>query len=97
MVSTLTRNQFAAAIIAIMATLMPAILLSGLVFDIRSMPPMVRAFTFAVPARYFVDTLKTLFLAGNVWTVILPNTAALIAMTLIFLSVTVRKTKRGLE
>ncbi|MDX2142846.1 MAG: ABC transporter permease [Rhodospirillaceae bacterium] len=96
MVSTITRNQFAAAIVAITATLMPAILLSGFIFDLRSMPAVVQAITVIVPARYFVEILKTLFLAGNVWSIIIPNTAALIAMAALFLAVTARKTRRRL-
>jgi len=94
MVSTLTRNQFAAAIVAITGTMMPAMLLSGFIFDIRSMPLVIQAMTFLVPARYFVEILKTLFLAGNVWAVILPNTLALIAMAALFLTITFRATRR---
>lgn len=94
MVSTLTRNQFAAAIVAITATMMPAMLLSGFIFDIRSMPAVVQAITFIVPARYFVEILKTLFLAGNVWAIIVPNTLALIAMATLFLTITFRATRR---
>lgn len=94
MISTLTRNQFVAAIMAIMGTMMPAMLLSGFIFDIRSMPAIVQAFTFIVPARYFVEILKTLFLAGNVWAVIVPDTLALMAMATIFIFVTFRATRR---
>ncbi|MBL8629500.1 MAG: ABC transporter permease [Rhodospirillaceae bacterium] len=97
MVSTLTRNQFAAAIMAITGTMMPALLLSGFIFDIRSMPAIVQVITFLVPARYFVEILKTLFLAGNIWSVILPNALALIAMATLFLTITFRATRRRLE
>jgi ABC-2 type transport system permease protein len=97
MVSTITRNQFTASIMAITATMMPGILLSGFIFDIRSMHPIVQAITHVVPARYFVEILKTLFMAGNIWSVILPNVAALAAMATFFLTVTAVKTKRSLE
>ncbi|MBL8644268.1 MAG: ABC transporter permease [Rhodospirillaceae bacterium] len=96
MVSTLTRNQFAAAIVAITGTMMPALLLSGFIFDIRSMPAVVQVVTFIVPARYFVEILKTLFLAGNVWSIIVPNTLALMAMAGVFLTITFRATRRRL-
>ncbi|MDX2222323.1 MAG: ABC transporter permease [Rhodospirillaceae bacterium] len=97
MFSTLTRNQFAAAILAITATMMPAMLLSGFIFDIRSMHPILQAITMIVPARHFVETLKTLFLAGNIWSVIVPNTLAMLAMAGLFLTVTAVKTRRRLE
>ncbi|MBY0511746.1 MAG: ABC transporter permease [Rhodospirillaceae bacterium] len=96
-VSTITRNQFAASIIGITATMMPAVLLSGLIFDIRSMPKFIQLFTYVFPARYFVDILKSLFLVGNVWPVILPNLAALAFMATVFMTITVVKTRRTLD
>lgn len=96
MVSTLTRNQFAASIMAITTTMMPAMLLSGFIFDIRSMPHVVQIFTYIVPARYFVEILKTLFLAGNIWSVIIPDTLALLCMATLFITVTFRTTRRRL-
>ena len=96
-VSTVTRNQFAASIIGITATMMPAVLLSGLIFDIRSMPKLIQLFTYLFPARYFVDILKSLFLVGNVWAVMLPNLGALMLMASIFMTITVVKTRRTLD
>lgn len=97
MFSTITRNQFAAAILAITATMMPTILLSGFIFDIRSMPAPIQLITYLVPARYFVEVLKTLFLAGNIWSVIIPNTLALIGISAVLLTITTLKTRRKLE
>jgi ABC-2 type transport system permease protein len=94
MVSTLTRNQFAASIVAITGTMMPALLLSGFIFDLRSMPLAIQIVSFVVPGRYFVETLKTLFLAGNIWSVVLPNMAALATMAALFLGITFRATRR---
>jgi len=96
-VSTITRNQFAASIIGITATMMPAVLLSGFIFDINSMPPFIRGITYIFPARYFVDILKTLFLAGNIWAVILPNLAAMTIMALGFMTLTFAKTRQTLD
>jgi drug efflux transport system permease protein len=85
LISSFARNQFVAGQIAIITTFLPAFILSGFVFDIASMPEAVRIITYAVPARYFVVILQSLFLAGNVWPVILPNAAALALMALLFL------------
>ena len=49
---------------------------------VRSMPTAVRTITYFLPARYYVALLQTVFLAGDVWSVLLPNSAALIAMML---------------
>jgi ABC-2 type transport system permease protein len=59
---------------------MPAFMLSGFLFDLRSMPTVVRLVTYALPARYYVALLQSVFLAGNVWSVIVPNTLVLAAM-----------------
>jgi ABC-2 type transport system permease protein len=44
------------------------------------MPTVVRLITYALPARYYVALLQSVFLAGNVWSVIVPNTLVLAAM-----------------
>ncbi len=77
LISSVTRNQFVASQVTLLATFLPALMLSGFLFDLRSMPVAVRAITYVMPARYFVALLQTLFLAGNVWSVILPNTLVL--------------------
>ena len=52
-------------------------MLSGMLFDIASMPAWLQALTYIFPVRYLVSILQTLFLAGTVWPLILPNLAAL--------------------
>ncbi|MDD5248130.1 MAG: ABC transporter permease [Rhodocyclaceae bacterium] len=96
-ISTLARSQFVAGQIAIIATFLPAFLLSGFIFDIGSMPPVVQFITHLVVARYFVAIVQTLFLAGNVWAVILPNALALAVMAAIFLGITWRKSRKRLD
>ncbi len=97
MASTITRNQFTASIIALTATMLPGMLLSGFIFDIRSMNKVIQTITYIVPARYFVDLLKTLFMAGDIWAAILPNMLALAVVAALFIGITARKTTRNLE
>ncbi len=96
-ISTLARSQFVAGQIAIITTFLPAFLLSGFIFDIDSMPAVVQAITHVVVARYFVAIVQTLFLAGNVWSVIVPNALALAVMAAIFLGITWRKSRKRLD
>lgn len=63
LISTITRNQFNAAQVALSAAFLPSIMLSGFIFQIDSMPAIIRAVTYIIPARYFVSTLQSLFLA----------------------------------
>jgi ABC-2 type transport system permease protein len=50
-----------------------------------------------VAARYFVAILQTVFLAGNVWSVIIPNALALLLMAALFLGLSRRKARKRLE
>ena len=58
-------------------------MLSGFLFDLRNMPAGVRLITYALPARYYVALLQTVFLAGDIWSVVLPNGAVLAGMALV--------------
>ena len=80
LISSWVKNQLVASQLTMLATFMPAFMLSGFLFDLRSMPTAVRLITYALPARYYVALLQSVFLAGNVWSVIVPNTLVLAAM-----------------
>ncbi len=97
LISTVTKNQFVAGQLAILTTFLPAFILSGFIFDIGSMPPVVQVITHALAASYFVAILQTVFLAGNVWSVILPNALALLLMAALFLGLSRRKLRKRLE
>ncbi len=96
LISTRTKNQFIASQAALLLTFLPAMMLSGFIFDIRSMPEAIQVITYLLPARYFVALLQTLFLAGDIWSVILPNAAVLVLMAVIFLGLTRRLTVKRL-
>lgn len=77
LISTLARNQFVASQFAIIAGYLPAFMLSGFIFEIASMPWPIRALTRVLPARYLVSSLQTIFLAGDVAAVLVPDLIAL--------------------
>jgi len=97
LISIVAKNQFVAGQIAIIVTFLPAFIMSGFIFDISSMPDAIQVLTYLIGARYFVTILQTVFLTGNVWAVILPNSLALLIMALIFFALAARKTPRHLE
>jgi ABC-2 type transport system permease protein len=80
LISAWVKNQLVASQLTMLVTFMPAFMLSGFLFDLRSMPAVVRFITYALPARYYVALLQSLFLAGNVWSVIVPNSLVLTSM-----------------
>lgn len=80
LISSAVKNQFVASQITLLVTFLPAVMLSGFLFDLRSLPAAVQLLTYLLPARYYVALLQTIFLAGDIWSVILPNAAVLAAM-----------------
>ena len=63
-ISAAAKSQFLATQLAMLATMLPSLLLSGLIFDLASMPTVLQAISLAVPARYFVVALRGIFLKG---------------------------------
>lgn len=97
LISTIARNQFVAGQIAIVSAFLPAFMLSGFVFEPSSMPVWIEALSHIVAARYFVTCLQTIFMAGDVWSVILPNAGALALIALVLALITLRRTRKSLE
>lgn len=97
LISSVTRNQFLAAQIALFSGFLPAFMLSGFLYEIDAMPAPIRAITWLIPARYFVSSLKTVFLAGDIWAVFVPNLLAMAAIGMLFFLVAKRATRKNLE
>jgi ABC-2 type transport system permease protein len=96
LISSVTKSQFIASQVAIVVTFLPAMMLSGFLFDLRSMPAAVRAVTYILPARYYVSLLQTIFLAGDIWSVIVPNAAVLAGMAAFLLVLSRAATRKTL-
>ena len=97
LISAAIRIQFVAAQVSIVTGFLPAFFLSGLVFDLESTPRVIQIVSHVVPARYFVAISQTLFMAGDVWPVLLPNALALAFMAVLFTSLAFRKITKRLE
>jgi len=97
LISILAKNQFVAGQVAIIVTFLPAFILSGFLFDIGSMPEPIQFITHIIAARYFVEILQSVFLAGDVWPLLIPNAAALILMAVVFLGLSRLKFQKRLE
>ncbi|MCE5326259.1 MAG: ABC transporter permease [Planctomycetaceae bacterium] len=97
LISVATKNQFVAGQIAILTSFLPAFMLSGFIFNIASAPLPIQWLTRIVAARYFVSILHTVFMAGDIWAVILPNLLVLAAMGTIFLTLARLKSRKHLE
>jgi ABC-2 type transport system permease protein len=96
LISSALKSQFVASQITLLVTFLPAVMLSGFLFDLRSLPAAVQLVTFLLPARYYVTLLQTIFLVGDVWAVIVPNAAVLAAMMTVLLWLARRATRKQL-
>lgn len=81
LVSTVTRSQVVAMLIALIITVMPSFLFSGFMFPISSMSEAVQWYTRIFPAQYFIELSRGLFLKGAGWSVLAPELAILVAYT----------------
>ncbi len=96
LISSATKNQLVASQLTMLVTFMPAFMLSGFLFDLRSTPTAVRLITYLLPARYYVALLQTVFLAGDIWSVILPNAAVLALMAVVLFAFSRRVNRKSL-
>jgi ABC-2 type transport system permease protein len=96
-ISTVARNQQTAMMISMFALMLPTILLSGFIYPIENMPEILQWICNAMPTKWFIIIVKDIMLKGvgmdHVW----QETLIIMAMTLIFIGLSVRKFKIRLE
>lgn len=85
LISAATKNQFLASQVALIVGFLPALMLSGFIFDLRSVPAVVRGISQVLPATYYVEALQTLFLAGNVPNLLILDCAVLAVAAVVLL------------
>ena len=97
LVSTRVKSQFLASQLAMLLTFLPAMMLSGFLYDLRSMPVFIQGITYAMPARYAVALMQTLYLAGDVGSVVWLNLGVLAAIAATLLVLTRLATRKQLS
>jgi ABC-2 type transport system permease protein len=94
-ISVISKSQLQASQIAMLSAFLPSFLLSGFIYPIENMPVVLQAITYLVPARYFVEILKGLFLQGVGLKVIWPQVLALVVYALFVMNLARKRfTKR---
>jgi ABC-2 type transport system permease protein len=76
-VSVVAKSQLAASQAALIATFLPAFLLSGFLFPIDQMPTVIQVITHLIPARYFMTIIRDVFLKGTSLSLLLDDLLAL--------------------
>ncbi|RPI36189.1 MAG: ABC transporter permease [Hyphomicrobiaceae bacterium] len=97
LISTVARTQFIASQMAMLVAFLPGLYFSGFLFEVSSMPAVLRAFAKIVPAGYYVRGLQTIFLAGDIAAVLVPCAAILLFMCAVLFGLTALNTKQRLD
>jgi ABC-2 type transport system permease protein len=96
-ISAVARSQVLATQVALVATYLPALILSGFMFSIDAMPVPLRAFTYVVPARYFLVVTRGIFLKGVGIDVLRTQALLMIVFAIIGLALAVANFRKTIE
>ncbi len=91
LVSTIAQTQQVAMMMALTMTMLPTIMLSGFIFPIASMPKALQLVTYIVPAKYYLQIIRGIMLKGNNFTQLIKPMLALVIMTIVMLTLAVKR------
>ncbi len=94
LISAATKSQFLSCQLALIVGFLPSMMLSGFIFDLHSVPSWVNAIGHVLPPTYYLELLKSLFLAGNNWMLIFKNCAILLGYAVLFMGAALRITRK---
>jgi ABC-2 type transport system permease protein len=97
LISLFSKIQLVSSQIAIMVGFLPAYILSGFLFEISSMPKWIQMLTYLLPAKYFVQSLQSLFLVGNVWPLLLKNMGYMLLVSAVLFYLISKKVVKRLD
>ncbi len=96
-ISTVSKTQQVAMLLSMFALLLPTILLSGFIFPVKNMPEILIWISHLLPPKWFVIIIKNIMIKGNGFMLVWKETAILVGMTILFISLSIKKFKVRLE
>ena len=97
LISTIAEKQIVALIISAMLLMMPIVMLSGMLFPVENMPAVLQAISCIVPARWYIEAIRKLMIEGLPFAAVWREVLILLAMTVVFIVVSVKKFNDKLE
>jgi ABC-2 type transport system permease protein len=97
LISTVSSNMQQAIFISLVGMMLPTILLSGFIYPIENMPVPYQVVSYILPPRYFITIIKSIMIKGTGLMYVWKETIILIAMTAVFIVLSVKKFKIRLE
>ena len=97
LISNIANSQLMALLLSAMVLLMPIVMLSGMLFPIESMPPVLQWLSAIVPPRYYIEAMRKLMIMGVGIGEVLREVMILAGMTVFLLAVSLAKFNNRLE
>jgi len=94
LISVLAKNQLVATQAGSLSSLLPSLLLSGMLVPIDNMPAILRLLSRIVPARYMVDALRQILLKGNGFAQVWPDLLAMLVFAVVIVALATVRFKR---
>ena len=93
-ISAVTKNQFLACQVSMLVSFLPSMMLSGFLFDLHSEPTAIQIISQIFPTTHYLQLIKSLFLAGNYWPLIVEKCLLLAGYGVLFIGLAFKLTKR---
>jgi ABC-2 type transport system permease protein len=97
LISSLTNSQQVAMLISLSGMFVPTVMLSGFMFPIENMPPLLQLISNIIPAKWFYIIISSIMIKGSGLEVVWKETMILVGMLLLLLFLSIRKFKIRLE
>ena len=97
LISNVAQTQLVALLLSAMVLLMPVVMLSGMMFPVESMPQVLQWIAAVVPPRYYIDAMRKLMIMGVGIGEVMKEVTILVAMTVLLLTVALKKFNVRLE
>lgn len=95
--SAFLKSQFVAIQLSVIGSYLPSLILSGYLFDLRSVPVFISVIGHLMPPTYAIESVKILYLSGGPEHIVLSNLAILGAWVVLFLALALAATKKRLD
>lgn len=97
LISNIAKNQLMALLASAMLLLMPIVMLSGMMFPVESMPTVLQWVSAVIPPRYYIEAMRKLMIMGVSINDVMREVGILIAMTIVLLTIALKKFNTRLE
>jgi len=97
LISNVAQTQLVALLLSAMVLLMPVVMLSGMMFPVESMPEILQWIAAVIPPRYYIDAMRKLMIMGVGIGEVMKEVTILVAMTVLLLTIALKKFNVRLE